>query len=298
MKGRTLAGIAALTLFDIARAHAQVPAIPNWFGIYVGAHAGYRWGNVNASLPAAGLPSVTPGTPSNPGTATFPQPVSTGVSFHPSNATGGLLGGQNFKWGRFGLVGWEADVTWGKGSSTTGLATAVPATFSGTFGSTGAGTFSSTGTFSATLGWSASLRFRVGYVTGPWLYYGTAGVSVQRVGLSGATSLATMVCDGFGGCLRDNLTLNSASAFSVTKNLIGPVAGVGIERFLGHNFMIRIEYLAAFYGRETFGNVAFNNFYSDLRFGCSCTATATTVGSASATVTTQTLRIALTAKIP
>jgi hypothetical protein len=40
MKQKALSGLAALTLFDIAAAHAQTPAQLSWAGTYVGVHAG------------------------------------------------------------------------------------------------------------------------------------------------------------------------------------------------------------------------------------------------------------------
>ncbi len=59
MKRKTLSGLAALTLFDIAAAHAQTPAQLAFAGTYVGVHAGYRWADLDASVPIGGFPLVT-----------------------------------------------------------------------------------------------------------------------------------------------------------------------------------------------------------------------------------------------
>ena len=50
MRGKALTGLAALTLFDIATAHAQ-PPVYNWAGFYAGINGGYEWGSVSGTFP-------------------------------------------------------------------------------------------------------------------------------------------------------------------------------------------------------------------------------------------------------
>jgi opacity protein-like surface antigen len=174
-------------------------------------------------------------------------------------------------------------------------------------GPAGAASFGVVGanSVSATIDWSASLRARLGYVIDSWLLYGTFGGSLQRVTLSGftgfsgtgsnfiCTDLSFPFCDGFFG----GFATSSASSFSLTKTLLGAIVGVGIEKLIGTNLTLRVEYLAAFYGRVEFGNVVVNSSYTD-NFLCNCTVNSSVLGTVSANVATQTLRVALTAKLP
>jgi hypothetical protein len=103
-------------LFLISRLHMPSTPVPwNWSGFYFGAHAGYRWADVDANAAAAGFPSVISGFP---GTAVFPL-VPASATFHPNSGAFGLLTGQNFVLSNPFLVGWEADVTWGRGRAST-----------------------------------------------------------------------------------------------------------------------------------------------------------------------------------
>src|SRR5207248_10924329 len=106
---------ALIFLCGIATAHAQPPAPPSWTGTYVGTHVGYEWTSIATTVPILGLPLVTPGAP---GSVLFPVSAAD-VSLRPSNWTGGVLAGQNFRWGLYGLLGWEADASWGHGSAST-----------------------------------------------------------------------------------------------------------------------------------------------------------------------------------
>jgi len=315
MKQKALSGLAALTLFDIAAAHAQTPAQLNWAGTYVGVHAGYRLADIDVSAPIGGFPLVTPGFP---GTAVFPL-VGQTPTFHPNGGVFGLLAGQNFIVQSPFLIGWEADVTFGKKTSTTsgGVSTSISIPNNlFLYAPPGAASFGVVGanSVSATIDWSASLRARLGYVIDAWLLYGTFGASLQRVTLSGFSGFAGAgsnficqdrgprppgtdgsadYCDGFFG----GFATNSASSFSLTKTLLGAVVGVGGERLIGTNLTLRVEYLAAFYGRVEFGNVVVNSSYTD-NFFCNCTVNSSVLGTVSANITTQTLRVGLAAKFP
>ena len=281
MRRRTLTGLAALTLFDIAAAHAQPPPPPDpsWAGLYVGAHAGYRFADIGAFLPSGGFPVFDPNT----GLPTFPV-LMTSQTFHPGSGIFGLQGGYNFLFG-LTFVGIEGDFSWGKGSSSN--------TFTITDSNTGA---FGTNSFAAAVDWSASLRGRLGYATGPWLFYGTVGVSFLRTTVSGAGAFAG------GGCLDvfDGLCFatSSSSAFSFTKTLTGLVIGAGVEHLFANRFMIRVEYLFADYGHVDFGNVAINSSFSDGGIFCNCNVNSAAIGNVSAYVTTQTVRIGLSTKIP
>jgi hypothetical protein len=175
--------LAVFMLFGATAAEAQRGPAPNWAGIYLGAHGGYEWTSIQTNVPTVGLPLVTPGAP---GSVFFPI-SSADVTLRPQNATGGILAGQNFRWGLYGLLGWEADATWGHGSASTLVG----------------GTL-----VSGSVDWAASLRARFGYVSGLWLFYGTAGVGWERVNLS----LQSALNGAFNGSRRYARSLISNSA--------------------------------------------------------------------------------------
>jgi opacity protein-like surface antigen len=107
---RTLSGLAALTLFDIASAHAQTPPLFSWTGYYLGGHAGFRYDEVTATGPYGGFPSVTFGFP---GTVSFPVPAAS-VKNDSGSGVIGLQGGYNLQFSYNYLVGLEGDFSWGR----------------------------------------------------------------------------------------------------------------------------------------------------------------------------------------
>jgi opacity protein-like surface antigen len=108
-------------------------------------------------------------------------------------------------------------------------------------------------------------------------------------------------CDGFAAF---SSSTSSSSGFSISKTLVGAAVGTGIERLLGTNVTLRVEYIAAIYGTVNFGNAAINSFYTDSTIGtppgsfCNCTVNSTTYGNVSAYIATQTVRFAITTKFP
>jgi opacity protein-like surface antigen len=279
MAGKSvLTGLAALTLFDIVAAQAQTVPVYNWAGFYIGGHAGNRWADVSGVAPYAGLPVYDPlfGLPS------FPL-LSSQLQFDPHNGIYGVHGGYNFMSSTF-LLGLEGDYSWGRGSRAFGFALSdVP---NNTFGSN---------SFSTTIGWQASIRGRFGYTEGPWLFYGTAGVSFLRATMSGVGTFGGGNIFCFDGCAV--FSTSSASSFSQSRTLVGGVIGGGIEYLFANYLMFRVEYLIADYGYANFGNVSVTSTYSD-NFNCVCTITSTSSGNVSAHITTQTLRFGISAKLP
>lgn len=91
-----------------------------------------------------------------------------------------------------------------------------------------------------TLSWQATIRGRVGYVTGPWLIYGTGGVAFARVKWNESTVLNTT-----------GPPTVSTSAWSDSKTLTGWVAGGGVEYMFLTNWIGRVEYLYERFGDFT-----------------------------------------------
>jgi opacity protein-like surface antigen len=226
-KKRTiLAGLASLTLLDIAAASAAdlpvkaPPVAPiqtyNWSGFYLGGHAGYRWGDASFSGPGY---DFDPGI----GTLTFPA---RSESYHPNGGILGVQAGYNFMITPSILAGIEGDWTWGSGSDLQTGQIII-------FGNDGV-LFAS----QARLNWQATIRGRLGFVNGPWLFYGTGGVAFTQLKWTDNSSFI------FSG--------SSISAFSseVSKTLTGYAVGLGIEYMWTPNWIARLEYLY-----EGFGDV-------------------------------------------
>jgi opacity protein-like surface antigen len=221
---KILAGLASLTLLDIAVASAAdlpVKAPPpapmptyNWSGFYLGAHAGYRWADANFSGPGYDFGG-------------FPFPPRS-ESYRPNGGIFGVQAGYNFMITPAILAGVEGDWTWGSSHDNAAGTVFVFALDGLSFAS------------EAKLQWQATLRGRLGVVNGPWLFYGTGGVAFARVRW---TDNSIFIFDGS--------PTSSAFASDVGKTLTGFAVGAGIEYLWTQNWIARLEYLY-----ENFGNVS------------------------------------------
>jgi outer membrane immunogenic protein len=274
MKVKVLTGLAALTLFDIAAAHAQ-PAY-NWTGYYVGANFGFRGAGQSGNAPLAGQPDTT---------GSFPVD-NTPFSFGPDSGIIGFQGGYNLQVSPVWVLGLEGDFDWGHGRDSTSFTFVDPSS-----GSTGSGQVSTA------IDWSASIRGKVGYTTGPTLLYATGGASFLRATMSGSSSFSGTICTFF-DCL-DGFATTSSSSFSESKTLPGFVVGTGLEYMLTQRWLLRVEYLFADYGHPSFGPVGMNGSSACFVVFTPCgTTTSTQSGSVSTNLTTQTVRAAISFKFP
>src|SRR5438128_11244 len=121
-KRKILAGLASLTLFDVASAVAadmpppvkapvlKAPVAPlyDWSGLYIGAHAGYRWADARFASPAYTfvIPIV--------GATAFPA---RNDAFHLNSGIVGPHAGFNVMLSPAILAGVEGDWSWGAGKS-------------------------------------------------------------------------------------------------------------------------------------------------------------------------------------
>lgn len=279
MRAKGLTGLAALTLFDIASAQVQAQPINTWTGWYFGANAGFRAAEFPGSAPFAQLPTYAlSGLPNfSIGIAPF--------SFDSTHGVFGLHSGYNHHYLPNWLVGWESDINWGRGRRS--LFITLSDLANNTVGSA---------SFSATVRWSASLRGRFGYVEGPWLFYGTGGLSVIRATLSGQGGFSggdQFDCNDGETCI---FTVRSSWAYGRTRTLLGVIGGAGIERMSG-NWILRVEYLYATYRGSNFGNASITSTYFD-NYNCFCTITSTGSGPLRLDLTTHTLRFGLSYHLP
>jgi outer membrane immunogenic protein len=219
-KRKLVAGLTSLSLFDIAAAHAadlplKAPkmapapmlAVYNWTGPYVGAHAGYRWADANFSSPAYDFgPFALPARNDN---------------FRLGSGIVGAHVGYNYMISPTVLAGIEGDWTWGSASDSVSGSSVIFEGFA---------LYSS----EVRLTWQATIRGRLGWVNGPWLFYGTGGVAFAHIKWSDTVT-------GVGG-------LTDTDSWSYSKTKTGWTLGGGIEHMFNPNWLVRIEYLYESFG--------------------------------------------------
>ena len=176
----------------------------SWSGFYVGADAGW----VNSSAHAVDLSGADP---------SFASDVNGG--------TIGLLAGYNFQYNNL-VFGLEGD-----GSLMSGTGTKFPADASGTT------------TMHSREDAAGHLRVRLGYASGPALFYVAGGLSLADEKLS--------------------LTNPGSTAVAITKTMSGYNVGAGAEYAFTPNWLGRIEYIHDEFGSRFFGYNALNPFYDN-----------------------------------
>jgi high affinity Mn2+ porin len=205
------------------KAPPQLPAY-DWTGFYAGGHLGYAWGNSNWTTPGVS------------GSLDLAQPID--IFAETGSFFAGVQAGYNYMLPNRFVVGVEADASFPSfpnladisigGSSSTFSSPVGPETYSETVRSFG------------------TLRGRIGYAPGRWLFYATGGFA-WTYDRSTLTNLATGVSD------------------MPFLWRLGWAAGVGIEAPVAPHWTARLEYLFTDYGNS---NVLFANasqrFTSDL----------------------------------
>ena len=207
MDKKSLVGLAALTLLDLA---APAASAQQWNGAYLGVHGGYRWSDGNLSTPAYVL--------NNP-IDVDPSIAARRETYELDSLIGGLHVGYNFTLGGPWLLGLESDFTVGSGDDQK-LRTV---TIDGIAYQLNSRT---------ELNWQSTVRARLGFTSGPWLLYGTAGVAFADFEWSESFSRA------------------GAFSIGVSKSevLTGWVIGAGVEHALTRHWIIRAEYLYEDFG--------------------------------------------------
>ena len=205
---------------DVAAPVPRVPAqVYNWTGFYIGGDVGVAGAKQNVvSNFVQGPTNTTNGSSTNE----QPNPIAD------TPFVGGGYAGFNWQFSPSLVAGIEGD--WQSVRSrfsfcrqTTPDSDSCSDNFRG-FANVGGG-----------VDWVATARGRLGWVTGPVMLYGTAGVAFADV----KTSLG-LSCLQF-GCGEDDFHPQSASANSSTHKT-GWVAGAGVEWMFAQNWIVRGEY--------------------------------------------------------
>ncbi|MEA2838353.1 MAG: high affinity Mn2+ porin [Bradyrhizobium sp.] len=191
---RVLAGLALGVLSLDGAAAGDIPLkaprfqpVHDWTGLYFGAHAGFGRGHSNALL-------------SDPSVAT------TGNSF--GGPIGGLQLGYNFQLPSRIVFGFEADVTFPNYINSNSIISALATANSYVV---------------EQMDFSGSLRGRLGYAAGPWLFYATGGLA-----------------------FTGERYFNTPSVGNDEKKLrmrLGWAAGGGVEYAFAPHWSLRLEYL-------------------------------------------------------
>ena len=240
-------GTAAASAADIAPKNTKAPPPPPpppciWCGFYIGLNGG--WAGTTGNNNAVAFTSVeTVG-----GVVETPNPIFVANGLNSQNTSGGFGGGQiGYNWvfpggyggaGGYGggpagwLVGVEADI---QGAS---LHRSSPVLFFPDVSAPTTDAFADSATLTADsrLDWFGTLRGRLGFATGPVLFYGTGGLAFGGVRNN---LLATFTDGGL-----TPVTAVGLNSFNNNNNNTrwGWVAGVGIEWMFAPNWSIKGEY--------------------------------------------------------
>jgi outer membrane immunogenic protein len=226
-------GTAAASAADLAPRYTKAPPPPPpppciWCGFYIGLNGGWAGstGSNNSALALTHFETGEVATPIFVGPNTFNQ-----------NTSGGFGGGQiGYNWvfpyggaGGYGgpggwLVGVEADI---QGAS-------LHRSFPTLFFSDGAD-LASVSTDSR-LNWFGTVRGRVGFATGPVLFYGTGGFAFGGV----RNNLLVGFTDGDSGLSA--VGFNGGNFNNNDSTRTGWVAGAGIEWMFAPNWSLKGEY--------------------------------------------------------
>jgi outer membrane immunogenic protein len=235
-------------------------AVYNWTGFYVGANAGYSWGDWKPSSNFPVFDGTTNFFPPNSIFATNWDCASFGpfcsTKANVQGALGGAQAGYNWQSDRL-LLGIEGDIQ----------ATAQKRSENGTTIYTGIGTATCDSTAGSNpcrvtvsnrwdLPWIATLRGRLGFVSDHWLFYATGGLAVGE-----ARSSFTFT---------ENQGANVALTVPSSGAKLGYTLGVGVEAALGNNWSVKAEYLFVDLGSRSvsaanstgFGPIVFNQSFN------------------------------------
>ncbi len=225
----SLAASGAAFAADLPAANApESPATPlsywdgyasgesNWTGFYLGGHLGYAWGSSNWTASSIGAQPIATGSIN----------LSQGVDSFDEGGSWfeGLQIGYNRMFPNRIVIGAEADATFPAFPNPAGLSLGGTSAFSSH--ALGAETYSEN-VFA-----SGTVRARIGYAPGNWLYYATGGLA--------------WTSDQF--TLTQPASGNAESSFQAR---LGWAAGAGVEGPVAPHWTARLEYLYTGYGNNS-----------------------------------------------
>jgi high affinity Mn2+ porin len=221
MKGLLVAGIALIALAGRAAADdimvTKAPPIPSnvsatydWSGFYVGSHQGYAWGSSNWTAPPDLSGSLNLFQP-------FNLPSQTGSFFT------GVQAGYDYMLPNRLVIGAEVDASFPAWPNLAGISIGGTSTFASPIGEE---------SYSETMLAFGTVRGRIGYAPGNWLFYATGGFAWSY----------------------DRLTLTQLASGTTDMPFLwrlGWAAGAGVEAPVAPHWTARLEYLFTDYGNSS-----------------------------------------------
>lgn len=210
--------ICALALVTASASRAQSKDL--WNGFYVG-------GNIGGSIGTASARTTTIFSPTGYFAASSVPAIATAGAQNISlnGFTGGAQVGYNYSADHF-MMGIEVDFSSVSSTANKAVTAVYPCCAPTAF------TVSQT----ATTKWMGTVRPRIGYVHGRFLFYGTAGGALGDINYREVFSDTFATASEHGG---------------TTQNRLGWVGGGGAEWSLRHHWSIKGEYLYATFSRAT-----------------------------------------------
>jgi outer membrane immunogenic protein len=200
---------ADLPRVPVKAAPAMVP-VYNWTGFYIGAHAGYGWGEHDIFFVN--------------GTPPFPAGGTNLVEFDGAVAGGQI--GYNWQFAPNWVFGVEGDIAWSGMDGSTAVASAVPL-FIGL----------RTTTTTAEIDWVATVTARIGFTANNWLFYVKGGGAFADFQTNTRT-----VNPALGGLL--------VATTSSSETRTGWTAGGGVEWGFAPQWSAKVEYNYLDFGDE------------------------------------------------
>jgi outer membrane immunogenic protein len=210
----------------------------SWTGVYVGANAGYGWGNASGDTVSG-----------DPASALFLSQTfssSFASSFRQSGGFVGAQAGYNWQFSGNWVGGFEADL---QAAHIAGSNSNVVFLNPGSFGTS----FPFDLNAERNLEWFGTVRGRLGVLATPnLLVYGTAGLAYGKTETSGSVVLANgtvaYTAGGFGFKCSGPATCYAGSG---SQTSTGWAAGAGFEDRLSRNLTAKLEYLHVDLGGQT-----------------------------------------------
>ncbi|WP_312161765.1 porin family protein [Phenylobacterium sp.] len=213
----TAAGCASL----LAPASAMAQDFYDWTGFYIGGNLGASWGDTSIKTkvePGNGTTPIDPRDVAALNAATSDDDNDTGF-------TGGIQGGYNYQSGNW-VFGLETDVGWMDIGQSRSNTYALPSILNPPIAATISQEVSTD--------WVWTLRPRIGYASGPYMIYGTAGLAVSKVQVKASYA--------------DNRTIANNASFSDKDTKTGWAAGLGGAYAVSDNMSARAEWLYTDFG--------------------------------------------------
>ncbi len=184
----------------------------SWTGGYIGAHAGYGWGNTQDVYNSVNSPKKKM-----------------------KGGFGGLQAGYNWQFDNNVVLGAEADISFGK------IKKNWVESVDGT-------TPSSTYYTNDKIGTHGTVRARLGYAVDRFLPYVTGGIAIADTkNTLGCTDKGT--APGSNTC-RASVNPNRVFEDSASKTRVGYVVGAGLEYAVTDNWTLKGEYLYSNFGKK------------------------------------------------